>query len=70
MDYYSVFDQLIDAIKQQVRNGRTQTELGDELGLHQATISKIIRGKRIIGRRSFDKIMQANPPWLRDIIRD
>jgi DNA-binding XRE family transcriptional regulator len=68
MDYYSVFDRVTDAIKQQLREGRTQTELAKELNIHQTTIGKIARGDRILGRRTFDKIVKANPRWLREII--
>ena len=68
MDYYSVFDKVTDAIKQQLRDGRTQTELARELNLHQTTIGKIARGDRILGRKVFDKILKVNPPWLREII--
>ena len=69
MDYYSVFDKVTDAIKQQLRDGRTQTELARELDLHQTTIGKIARGDRILGRRTLEKILNANPPWLQEILQ-
>ena len=68
MDYYSVFDQVADAIRQQLRDGRTQNELARELKINQCTISSIINGRRRLGRRTFDKILKANPPWLEEIL--
>ena len=68
MDYYSVFDQVADAIKQQLRDGRTQKELARELNINQCTISNIVNGRRRLGRRTFEKILRINPPWLKDII--
>ena len=63
-----IFQQVTDAIKQQLRNGRTQTELAQELNLHQSTICSIVTGRRKLGRKAFVKILKVNPPWLREII--
>ena len=68
MDNYTVFDQVTDAIKGQLHDGRTQKELARELHINQCTVSSIISGRRRLGRRTFEKILRVNPPWLKGII--
>ena len=67
MENFDIFDQVTDAIKQQLRNGRTQTELAQELNLHQSTICSITTGRRQLGRKALIKIFKANPAWLKEI---
>jgi hypothetical protein len=63
----TVFDQLTDALKQQIRDGRPQQELAQELRIPQSTLSAICRGYRRLGRCTFEAILTANPPWLHDV---
>lgn len=64
----SIFDQVTDAIKQQVRDGRSQASLTRELDLAQTTLNAIISGRRRLGRKTLETILAANPPWLQQII--
>jgi transcriptional regulator with XRE-family HTH domain len=64
-----IFQQVTDAIKGQLRDGRTQQQVADELGVHQTTISAIAGGRRRLGRHTLEAIVKANPPWLWDILQ-
>jgi transcriptional regulator with XRE-family HTH domain len=63
-----LFDAITDAICEQLRLGRTQRDIGAELHLSQRTISAIACGQRGIGRRTLDALIEADAPWLRDIL--
>ena len=64
----SLYAQITNAICEQLRQGRTQREIGEELDLSQRTISAIVCGKRNIGRRTLDAMCIAKPPWLSHIL--
>ena len=63
-----IFDQLTDAIRQQLRDGKTQAMVAQELNLAPATISAIARGYRRLGRNALEAIMTARPPWVKEIL--
>jgi hypothetical protein len=59
---------IVRAIRQQVRKGKTHGQLAVELGLERRHVSRIVCGERGIGGGSFAAIMKAKPPWLWDIL--
>jgi transcriptional regulator with XRE-family HTH domain len=59
---------ITNAICEQLRQGRTQREIGEELDLSRRTIGAIVCGKRNIGRRTLGAICDARPPWLSHIL--
>jgi transcriptional regulator with XRE-family HTH domain len=60
----TIFDLITQAIREQLRAGRTQNELARELGLSQTTVSAIRRGTRRVGRKTAEAVLAADPPWL------
>jgi transcriptional regulator with XRE-family HTH domain len=65
----TIFDIITQAIKEQLRTGRTQGDLAAELGVSQTTISGILRGTRRVGRKTAEAVLQANPLWLAECLR-
>jgi transcriptional regulator with XRE-family HTH domain len=65
----TIFDLITQAIREQLRAGRTQADLARELGLSQTTVSAIRRGTRRVGRRTAEAVLAADPPWLRERLR-
>lgn len=57
------FEPFVDAIRRELE-GKTQTELADELGIPQQTISAIVRGETIIGIKTLQAILMARPSWI------
>ena len=64
----TIFDIITEAIREQLRTGRTQQDLAAELGVSQATLSAILRGTRRVGRKTAEAVLQANPPWLAECL--
>jgi predicted DNA-binding protein (UPF0251 family) len=60
----NIFDLITEAIREQLRAGRTQQDLARELGVSQTTVSGILRGTRRVGRKTAEAVLRANPPWL------
>jgi hypothetical protein len=61
-------DAIVQAIRKQVDGGRTHGQLAVELNLRRRTVSRIVRGERQIGLKTFLAIMEADPPWLREVL--
>jgi transcriptional regulator with XRE-family HTH domain len=59
---------IVDAIRERVKAGRTHGEVAMELGVERSMISRIIRGERGIGMRTFHSIRRADAPWLRSVL--
>ena len=66
----TIFDRITAAIRQQHRQGKTQTALARELHLPPTTVGAIIRGDRRLGRKSFEAILDHVPPWLLQHLRE
>jgi transcriptional regulator with XRE-family HTH domain len=67
-------DALIDAIAQAIRGrvaeGRSQGQVAIELGVPRRTIGHIVSGERRIGGKTLLLILQADPPWLQDVLSE
>jgi hypothetical protein len=50
------------------RGGRTYGQLAVDLNLARGTICNIAHGKRGMGVRSLQTVVDANPPWLREVL--
>jgi transcriptional regulator with XRE-family HTH domain len=60
-------DRIPDALRQARRaTGMTQARLAAELGVSQALINQIERGKRALAERHYEKL----PPLIRDAVID
>jgi predicted transcriptional regulator len=64
----TIFDIITEAIREQARNGRTQQDIADELGIAQTMVSGILRGTRRVGRKTAEAVLQANPFWLQEFL--
>jgi transcriptional regulator with XRE-family HTH domain len=62
----TIFDLITEAIREQLRAGRTQEARATELGLSQTTVSGILRGTRRVGRKTAEAVLEANPLWLQE----
>ena len=67
-DLDEFLDAMACAIQGRVAGGRTHGEVAVELHLDRSVVSRIVRGERRIGLRSLDKIIDADPPWLQEVL--
>ena len=61
-------DEIVQAMRDRVAGGRSHGEVAVELHLERSVVSRIVRGERTIGLRSLDRIIEADPPWLREVL--
>jgi hypothetical protein len=61
-------DAVVRAIRQQVAGGRTYGQLAVDLNLPRGTIWHIVNRNRGMRTTSLDKIMDAAPPWLHEVL--
>ena len=66
----ALIDAIAEAIRGQVAGGRSQGQLAVELGVARRTIGHIVSGERRIGGKTLLLILQADPPWLRDVLAE
>jgi transcriptional regulator with XRE-family HTH domain len=66
----ALIDAIAAAIRGQVAGGRSQGQLAIELGVARRTIGHIVSGERRIGGKTLLLILQADPPWLQDVLAD
>jgi hypothetical protein len=59
-------DAIVQAIRDRVNGGRTHGQVAVELNLRRREVSRIVRGERQIGFKTFLAIMEADPPWLQE----
>jgi hypothetical protein len=56
------------AIRRQSEGGRSYGQLAAELNVNRRTIGFIVKGQRGIGLQTLLTIMEADPPWLREVL--
>jgi hypothetical protein len=61
-------DAIVQAIRDRVNGGRTHGQVAVELNLRRREVSRIVRGERQLGLRSLSAIIEANPPWLQEVL--
>jgi hypothetical protein len=66
----ALIDAIAAAIRGQVAGGRSQGQLAVELGVPRRTIGHIVSGERRIGGKTLLLILQADPPWLQDVLAE
>ena len=60
--------EIVQAIRGRVAGGRSHGEVAVELHLKRSLVSRIIRGERGIGLQTLFLIMDADPPWLQEVL--
>jgi hypothetical protein len=60
--------EIAQAIRSRVEGGRSHGEVAVELHLERSVVSRIVRGERRIGFKTFYTIVEADPPWLREVL--
>jgi hypothetical protein len=63
-----ILDAIVQAIRQRVDGGHTHGQVAVELRLCRRTVSRIVSGERQIGLSTLSAIMEADPPWLQEVL--
>jgi hypothetical protein len=61
-------EEIVQAIRRRVEGGRSHGEVAVELHLERSLVSRIVRGERGIGMRTYFSIVEADAPWLREVL--
>jgi hypothetical protein len=63
-----ILEEIVRRMCQRVEGGSTHGQVAVELNLRRRTVSRIVTGKRGIGLRTLFTIVEADPPWLREVL--